>query len=112
MIYREFYDALLKPEDHRHEVGEATDGCYNCKVDEALGRLSGYETAALGWYLRNVNRFTFDSGIVRDLFAGLGLADGPDRRVFIKAMDEIFLAFEGISVELARKELDRIRSAE
>jgi hypothetical protein len=105
--YSEVWNCLT--EEHRHEVGEDTGGCYNCALEHLSREMTEFETMTLDWHLENVNKFAVDCGLVRDAFRELGL-EGAARRIFLLAQERIRSTFEHVGMEKARKqaELERV----
>lgn len=96
------WEAVLKPEDHQHEVGEAMENCTNCRLDRAATMMSAFEVGVWNWYFEIVNHFTIETGIVADEFRRIGLR-GSVRKMALAALNSIHLAFQAIAAERARK---------
>jgi hypothetical protein len=93
---------MLKPEDHRHEVGEATEECVNCRLDAMAARLSAFEIGIWNWYGENVNHFTLEAGIVAGEFRQTGIR-GPARWMALSALNAIHLMFQTVAAERRNK---------
>jgi len=93
---------MLKPEDHRHEVGEATEECVNCRLDAMAVKLSAFEIGIWNWYFEVVNPFTLEAGIVASEFSEAGLR-GPARRITLSALNNIHKTFQTVAAERRNK---------
>jgi hypothetical protein len=93
---------MLKPEDHRHEAGEATEECVNCGLDATAAKMSAFEAGVWNWYHEVVNPFALEAGIVAGEFRGEGL-QGPVRRMTLAALNAIHQMFQVVSVERRKK---------
>jgi hypothetical protein len=100
-FYGEYWNCLLTPEDHWHEVGENTADCRNCQAAEEAAKMSQFETACWNWYMGNVNQFTFDGGLLPEFFRSLRLK-GAIRSMFLSALNSIYQTFERIKFEKIR----------
>jgi hypothetical protein len=90
---------LLRPEKHRHGVGEDRSRCPNCKLDAVSERMSDFEIEAWNWYWENASGWAARIGITARAFELLGL-EGIKRKLFLEAMGMI----EGMLREIAEKE--------
>ena len=93
---------MLKPEDHRHEAGEATEECVNCRLNIIAARMSAFEAGVWNWYHEVVNPFTLEAGIVAGEFRGEGLR-GPVRRMALAALNAIHQTFQVVAAERRKK---------
>lgn len=105
--YREFWNCLLEPGEHRHEVGEDRGGCYNCQLEEAAQRMSEFESVCWRWYMDNVNPFAMQAGIVGEMFKGESLA-GAVKAMFLEALNKIHQALEFIQAEMQAKQREAV----
>jgi len=100
--YREFWNCLLAPDEHRHEVGEDVTGCYNCNLEGLADKMSKFELACWNWYCDNVSPFALEAGIVGEMFRGEGLVGGI-KAMFLTAMNSIYQAMNFIQADMQRK---------
>jgi len=98
---------MLKPEDHRHEIGEATEECVNCQLDAMAAKLSAFELGIWNWYCEVVNHFTLEAGIVAEAFRGVRFC-GPARKMALSALNSIHIMFHTVAAEWRNKAQEQL----
>ncbi len=100
-LYKDRWKAILKPEDHEHEIGEPTEDCVNCRLAEIESRFSAFEVGVWNWYFENVNRFALETGIVAGEFQRTAPV-GQFRKMVLTGLNEIYLALQDVMGERAQ----------
>lgn len=94
---------MLDPKEHRHDEGEDTAACANCRMEQMERRMGGWEVAAWNWYMENITQLTMESGAAGlMLHSAANRLDGAARRLFLKATTAIYQTFERVGMERAK----------
>lgn len=86
-LYQDTWPQVQDPADHKHEVGDNTDNCANCRLASAMDAFSSWELAVWRWYNETVTDFAMEAGIVAELFKDLQL--GKLRGLFLRGLSTI-----------------------
>ena len=85
----DYWNAFVKESEHKHEEGEDTSKCANCRAGRLAGNLTEFEGFCLTWYRANVNQFAFDAHLIGELIKELGLTK-ETKTIFLKDTNMIY----------------------
>lgn len=90
-------------EIHEHEEGESKERCANCAIEKLLEECTEFEFFCFSWFRLNVSQFAFDAHLIGELLSELKLKK-IIKRLFLKALNMIYLNDTKISQAKARKD--------